>query len=345
MKLIEAQQQGIAPWTNELPESTDSVAIYFDKYPVSKGHTLYVPRHDDFGHVMRCFELAYRQGSTLVSHGFCDAYNVGMNNGEAAGQTIRYPHVHMIPRWKNDTADPVGGVRRVIEGQGNYHVAGYIHPESGAKSDLEDGTVTPEFAYLYSDFMVPDMEPGSYPGLTSDRDIEVIAEIMHWLPKGNEPVVEIGMFLGKSTMEIAKHRDVYSVDYFQMPASLLLQKIDKAGIHVNDIVRNAKSQRDMVTELTRGVDNIHIIVDTFDDYFKWEYGPIACAFEDSDHREPTMRLFFEYWWPRIIPGGVICGHDYHMPAVQKVVLEYAEKLTLTVKHFEDSNMWAIRKPS
>jgi diadenosine tetraphosphate (Ap4A) HIT family hydrolase len=43
-----------------------------------------------------------------------------MNWGEAAGQTVAYPHVHLIPRRKGDVEDPVGGVRNTIPGKGNY---------------------------------------------------------------------------------------------------------------------------------------------------------------------------------------------------------------------------------
>jgi len=50
-----------------------------------------------------------------------EGFNVGMNCGEVAGQTIMYPHIHLIPRSKGDTIDPVGGVRNVIRGKGNYH--------------------------------------------------------------------------------------------------------------------------------------------------------------------------------------------------------------------------------
>lgn len=344
MNLIEAQAKGIAPWKNELPDSNVSVAIFEDKYPVSKGHLLFVPRHDDTDSIMYCLDAAYLKGNELIHSGFCDAFNVGINVGKSAGQTVMYPHVHLIPRQEGDTTDPVGGVRKVIEGQGNYHVAGYINPNDGTESELEAGTVLPEFAHLYADFMVPDMEPGLYPGLVLDRDLEVIAEIVSSLPEGY-PVVEIGMFLGKSTMEIAKHREVYSVDYFKMPAILLLEKIDKAGIVVDERVRNATSQREMVDILTEGVSNINIIVDTFDKYFVWDLGPVSCAFEDSDHSKETMDLFFEYWWPRIVPGGVICGHDYHMQPVHLTVFEFASKIGLPIERFAGSNMWAIRKPS
>jgi diadenosine tetraphosphate (Ap4A) HIT family hydrolase len=53
---------------------------------------------------------------------------VGMNRGEAAGQTVMYPHVHMIPRHAGDCADPVGGVRGVVPGQANYRQSGYQLP-------------------------------------------------------------------------------------------------------------------------------------------------------------------------------------------------------------------------
>ena len=47
-------------------------------------------------------------------------YNVGVNVGEVAGQTIMHCHMHLIPRRKNDVEDPVGGVRNTIPGKGNY---------------------------------------------------------------------------------------------------------------------------------------------------------------------------------------------------------------------------------
>ena len=49
-----------------------------------------------------------------------DGYNIGVNSGEAAGQTVPHLHVHLIPRYEGDTDDPRGGVRHVIPGMGNY---------------------------------------------------------------------------------------------------------------------------------------------------------------------------------------------------------------------------------
>jgi len=49
-----------------------------------------------------------------------DAYNVGINDGKAAGQTVFHLHVHIIPRYPGDVSDPTGGVRNVIPEKGNY---------------------------------------------------------------------------------------------------------------------------------------------------------------------------------------------------------------------------------
>jgi diadenosine tetraphosphate (Ap4A) HIT family hydrolase len=64
----------------------------------------------------------------MVETGQCQAFNIGINIGEAAGQTVMYPHVHLIPRRQGDCEDPVGGVRGVIAGQANYKKETYKQP-------------------------------------------------------------------------------------------------------------------------------------------------------------------------------------------------------------------------
>lgn len=49
-----------------------------------------------------------------------NAYNIGINDGMAAGQTIDHLHVHIIPRYKGDVLNPRGGVRNIIPGKGDY---------------------------------------------------------------------------------------------------------------------------------------------------------------------------------------------------------------------------------
>jgi diadenosine tetraphosphate (Ap4A) HIT family hydrolase len=64
----------------------------------------------------------------MIADGKCDGFNIGINMGSAAGQTVMYPHVHLIPRRVGDTANPVGGVRGVIFGQADYKATGYQLP-------------------------------------------------------------------------------------------------------------------------------------------------------------------------------------------------------------------------
>ena len=119
MKLTEAQAQGIAPWDNQVDEKTTTV-VYLDKYPCTPGHRLYVPRDDHPNLIARAMEDALADGMHMVTSGECDAFNIGYNGGVAAGQTVMYPHVHLIPRKKGDVKDPLGGVRNTIPGKGNY---------------------------------------------------------------------------------------------------------------------------------------------------------------------------------------------------------------------------------
>ncbi len=127
--LPEAQDAGVAPWDLEVNRLTDyHVAVFEDRYPVSPGHLLFVPQYNTDDVISNCFETALREGRRMVRSGECDAFNIGLNMGEAAGQTVMYPHVHLIPRKHGDCADPVGGVRGVILGQANYKAAGYQQP-------------------------------------------------------------------------------------------------------------------------------------------------------------------------------------------------------------------------
>ena len=99
-----------------------------DRYPVTPGHTLVIPRRP----VATWFEASAEEKLALMDlveavrkqleEGFSpppDGYNVGFNVGEAAGQTVTHLHVHVIPRHRGDMEDPRGGVRYVIPSRGN----------------------------------------------------------------------------------------------------------------------------------------------------------------------------------------------------------------------------------
>jgi diadenosine tetraphosphate (Ap4A) HIT family hydrolase len=119
MTLQEAQQAGIAPWDN-LVKDCPLVSVYLDRYPCTPGHRLYVPKNDNPNLIVRAMEDALADGNYMVESGECDGFNIGFNSGISAGQTVMYPHVHLIPRRHGDVEDPVGGVRNTIPGKGNY---------------------------------------------------------------------------------------------------------------------------------------------------------------------------------------------------------------------------------
>ena len=84
---------------------------------------LFVPKYAADGVIEDCFADALALGKEKVALGEWDGFNIGINWGKAAGQTVQYPHVHLIPRRKGDVKDPTGGVRNTIPGKGNYKKA------------------------------------------------------------------------------------------------------------------------------------------------------------------------------------------------------------------------------
>ena len=99
-----------------------------DGFPVTEGHTLVIPkRHvvDFFGltheELFACNEmLKSLRESIMVRDPTVKGFNIGMNAGAVAGQTIFHCHIHLIPRRKGDVENPRGGVRHTIPGKGFY---------------------------------------------------------------------------------------------------------------------------------------------------------------------------------------------------------------------------------
>ena len=109
------------------PVSGFSVVALPDAFPLNPGHTLVVPRR----HVADLFDLSPGEQADvwrlvaevkadLQRERKPDAFNVGVNVGAAAGQTVDHAHVHVIPRFRGDVADPRGGVRWVIPARAAY---------------------------------------------------------------------------------------------------------------------------------------------------------------------------------------------------------------------------------
>lgn len=98
-----------------------------DGFPISAGHTLIIPRR----HIASFFDATSAERTALLS--LLDAardvlmnelapagFNIGINDGPAAGQTVPHLHIHLIPRFDGDMADPRGGVRWVIPALADY---------------------------------------------------------------------------------------------------------------------------------------------------------------------------------------------------------------------------------
>lgn len=108
--------------------ASNSLAVVIrDGFPVSRGHSLIIPKR----HVASWFDVSEEERDALIEllararqqldeQHRPDGYNIGINDGPAAGQTIRHLHIHLIPRYAGDTEDPRGGVRWVFPHKAKY---------------------------------------------------------------------------------------------------------------------------------------------------------------------------------------------------------------------------------
>jgi diadenosine tetraphosphate (Ap4A) HIT family hydrolase len=107
-------------------ENGVGIAI-LDAFPVSEGHTLVIPKK----HVVSLYDLPTNEQAALwqlvsevrsnLSHKLKpDGFNIGINDGRAAGQTVMHAHIHVIPRRIGDDPDPRGGIRRVNTEKAKY---------------------------------------------------------------------------------------------------------------------------------------------------------------------------------------------------------------------------------
>ena len=108
-------------------DQCDHTLTVRDGFPVSPGHTLVIPKR----HVATFFDIteeeqmaigrAIQKAKIVLDQEFTpDGYNLGINNGEAAGQTVFHLHLHLIPRYEGDCEDPRGGVRWVLPEKAVY---------------------------------------------------------------------------------------------------------------------------------------------------------------------------------------------------------------------------------
>ena len=117
--------------TNRIRLEGEYALALLDGFPVTQGHTLVIPKR----HVASLFELPAEEQAAvwalvaqvravLLAELRPDGFNVGLNDGPAAGQTVTHAHVHVIPRRHGDVADPRGGVRWVVPDKAAYWAGG-----------------------------------------------------------------------------------------------------------------------------------------------------------------------------------------------------------------------------
>jgi diadenosine tetraphosphate (Ap4A) HIT family hydrolase len=106
---------------------SDLALVIRDGFPISPGHTLIIPKR----HVGSFFEVTAEERDSLLhlldeAKAALDAkfhpagYNIGINDGAPAGQTVPHLHIHLIPRYSGDTLDPRGGVRWIFPDKAKY---------------------------------------------------------------------------------------------------------------------------------------------------------------------------------------------------------------------------------
>jgi diadenosine tetraphosphate (Ap4A) HIT family hydrolase len=137
INLLKAQSEGLAGHTMSCPfckldssrvilENEHAVVVY-DGYPVSPGHSLIIPKR----HISSFFETDPEERSALLQllddmrmailrERKPDGFNVGINDGEVAGQTVLHLHIHLIPRYLGDMPDPRGGIRWLFPDKAIY---------------------------------------------------------------------------------------------------------------------------------------------------------------------------------------------------------------------------------
>ena len=134
--------------------STPIVQAFWDRYPVADGHALVIPRR----HVSSWFDATDEERAALLhtvdkvraeidQRHRPDGYNLGVNVGAAAGQTVPHLHLHVIPRYRGDVPDPRGGVRHVLSQRANY-LAGPLTEGAPHDRNLISGLNDPLLPHL-----------------------------------------------------------------------------------------------------------------------------------------------------------------------------------------------------
>jgi predicted O-methyltransferase YrrM len=185
---------------------------------------------------------------------------------------------------------------------------------------------------------------GSFvPGWITEDDLFALGRYVKSVPTGH--VVEVGVALGRTTTAIAAKALDRGCSYFAV-----------------DTFSGSDDPDDMINELY-SVNHGHLVRSAFEANCRalrlWEHinlieehsveaakrfadGQIAMCFIDADHTYDAVMQDIAAWWPKVMPMGVMCGHDRQVPAVWKAVMEFVGRER--VGAIQEANVWAIQKP-
>ena len=185
--------------------------------------------------------------------------------------------------------------------------------------------------------------PGDVPGYMSSGDLLAIAKISKKLPESGT-FLEVGCFLGKSTVEWAKNLQkenknytIIGIDGFNSPINVLKELLATADFDIPP----CNTQLELFNYYTKSFSNIYPLEVFFNEDFTFDQ-QVAGVFEDSDHTQLALNYALPYWWERIQPGGVLCGHDY-LGEVKTAVDLFAILKKAQVETFDSSSIWCIEK--
>lgn len=115
------------PDANTIIAENDYAYARWDNFPANPGHIEVIPiRHvESFFDLTEeelhaIYDLSKESKKIIVAKYNPDGFNIGVNDGEAAGRTVHHLHIHLLPRYVGDVSNPRGGIRHIIPGKGNY---------------------------------------------------------------------------------------------------------------------------------------------------------------------------------------------------------------------------------
>lgn len=189
-------------------------------------------------------------------------------------------------------------------------------------------------------------------GFLSDSDIDAIGEIASQLPDSGN-LIELGSLFGKSATAWAeflksKSYTIYAVDLFMIDLmarsrpdreifsaqfeGMIKYLIDKDITHLQEFKNNTSEYKNIKPIIGRS------------EYYLDTLPQAYCIFEDSDHHAYSLRKLPD-WWDKILPGGILCGHDYDLPDVSIAATSLSNAVNQPVTLYENSSMWSIKKPN